>query len=74
MPGVAPRHEATFTIVAEFDGKKTTAQVQHFMASEELERLESKPLPNDIAPDFFDYIMRESRADLVAVETVGPLK
>jgi len=44
------------------------------VASEELERLESKPLPADISPDFFEHIMRESRADLMPVETVGPLK
>jgi hypothetical protein len=48
--------------------------VAHFVASEESERLETKPLPNDISPDFFDYVMRESHADVVSVETFGPLK
>jgi hypothetical protein len=74
IEGVVPGHETTFTIASEFGAKKTTAIVDHFVAAEELERLETKPLPQDISPEFFEYIMRESRADVVAVETTGPLK
>jgi hypothetical protein len=73
--GVAPGKEATFTITSWYPPHKTTAYVQAWIVDRELERIETRPVPQGVRREFFEYMEQSTdpMVDSIPVEVVGPL-
>lgn len=73
--GVAPGREATITVDSIYPPHRTTAYVRGISVEKELERIETRPVPQGVRPEFFEYMEQAANwmLDSVHLQVVGPL-